>query len=61
MTEKEKCFICKKPAIQEFYILIDDGGVLNEVIDRQKTYICNVHLKEFEYIKRKKRSKDDFY
>lgn len=59
MTEKkEKCFICQRPAIQEFQITIDDGGKLHENQEKEKTYICKIHLREFQNFKKKKRGVD---
>jgi len=61
MTDDKKCFICQRPATETFLITIDDGGKLHNSLEQEQTYICNIHLKEFEYIKKKKKQKVDFH
>lgn len=57
----KKCFICKRPAVEKFSITIDDGGKLHANLEEEETFICSLHLKEFEHLKRKRRQKVDFH
>lgn len=65
MSEESTCFICKRTAIDEFTIIVDNGGKLHNdssSLLTEKTYICKIHLKESEDLKKKKgrQQKDDF-
>lgn len=56
MSEIKKCFICKKPASDEFTILVDKDGKT----EQETTYICKFHLAEYNALKKKKKRRGDF-
>lgn len=58
-TKEEKCFICMKPAREEaFDIVIDEGGTHTK-LQKEKTFLCLLHFREFQAL-RKKAKKEDF-
>lgn len=62
MENKEnKCFICRRPAEKKLPIIVDNGGKLHENVNEEQMDICNIHFKEFEFLKRKKQPKADFH
>ena len=61
MENENKCYICGRPGQHELDITIDNGGKLHEFAEKEKTYLCSLHWKEFQAIKKKRRPRDDFH
>jgi len=66
MTEENliegKCFICQKKTFEKINITIENGGKLHNNDQEELEFICLPHLKDYENLKRKRKTtKDEFY
>jgi len=55
-----KCFICGRLGEYPLELTVDNGGKIHEKIETEQSFLCKIHWKEYQAIKKKRRPKDDF-